>query len=328
MKMNNFYVAEYCGKLVVHSMMNKGTVKICFEKVLFSPELPCNLLSVKKLDEKGLKIVFKESKVNVFTDDKLVAFGKSSGKLYAMNFFLDSRPSANYSLGNVRSDLELWHRRFGHIGESGMKEVIKKGMIPSYKMEAIEDVTRNLCESCIQGKMSRKPFSKSTSKNSERILELVHTDLCGPVKQQTWDCKKYCMSFIDDFTRFAVVYLLKSKDEAFKIFKYYEAKATGKYGVKIATLRCDNGTEYKNQDFTVFCAEKGIHQEFTPIYTPECNGIAERLNRTLIEKCCSMLFDSGLDQKFWGEALLAAAYIRNRTPSRSIDYNIPVDCGT
>lgn len=89
--------------------------------------------------------------------------------------------------------------------------------------------------------------------------------------------------------------------------------------MKIATLRCDNGGEYRNKEFELFCKQKGIQVEWTVPYTPEQNCVSERMNRTLVEKTRAMLEDCAMDKRFWGQAVQTAAYLANRSPTTAVD---------
>lgn len=95
-----------------------------------------------------------------------------------------------------------------------------------------------------------------------------------------------------------------------------------KFGVKISRFRSDNGGEYTSKAMRSFCASKGIKMELTVPYTPEQNGICERMNRTLVEKARSMLFDSAVGREFWGEAIQTAAYLTNRSPCSVLDSSV------
>ena len=97
-------------------------------------------------------------------------------------------------------------------------------------------------------------------------------------------------------------------------------------GLKIQTLRSDNGGEYTSNEFAKFCASKGIVHQFTNPYTPEQNGVSERLNRTLIESGKSMLFHAGLPLSFWAEAVNTATYLHNRSPVSSLPDKTPYEC--
>lgn len=92
---------------------------------------------------------------------------------------------------------------------------------------------------------------------------------------------------------------------------------------KVSTLRTDNGLEYCNKQFDVFCKDKGIVRHKTCAYTPQQNGVAERMNRTIMEKVRSMLSDSGLPKTFWAEATHTAVVLINKTPSSALNFEVP-----
>lgn len=175
------------------------------------------------------------------------------------------------------------------------------------------------CEPCIAGKQTRKSFSVGEGRRSSRVLERVHTDVCGPVSPVGLNGAKYFVTFVDDWSHFTMVYIMESKNQVLEYFRQYEALVTAKFGVKISKLRCDNGGEYRSKDFERFCKKKGILVEWTVPYTPEQNGVSERMNRTLVEKTRAMLEDCGIDKRFWGQAVQTAAYLANRSPTSAVD---------
>ncbi|KAJ9562187.1 LOW QUALITY PROTEIN: hypothetical protein OSB04_007347 [Centaurea solstitialis] len=130
--------------------------------------------------------------------------------------------------------------------------------------------------------------------------------------------KRYFITFCDDFSRFLYVYLLHSKDEAFKAFKLYKAEVENQKEKRIKILRSDRGGEYFSNEFDTFCEENGIKHERTSPFTPQQNGLAECKNRTLVEMVNCMLNQSNRPTDLWGEALLTACYIHNRITSRVI----------
>jgi hypothetical protein len=133
------------------------------------------------------------------------------------------------------------------------------------------------------------------------------------------------LSFIDDNTHFTVVYLLKSKSEVSQCFKKYEAMATAHFVLKISSFRCVNGGEYILSELKEMFEEKGIQFEFTIRYTPQQNGVAERMNRTIVDKARCMLLESGLKKSFWIESVLTAVYLINQSPTAALEKSIPAE---
>lgn len=91
----------------------------------------------------------------------------------------------------------------------------------------------------------------------------------------------------------------------------------------VKILRTDNGLEFSNRVFDEFCGRKGIQRHRTCAYTPQQNGVAKRMNRTIMEKVRSMLSDSGLPKRFWAEATHTVVVLINKTPSSAINFEIP-----
>lgn len=94
-------------------------------------------------------------------------------------------------------------------------------------------------------------------------------------------------------------------------------KQTGK---KIKNIRTDNGGEYISGEFIKFCEREGIKHEYTIAYTPEQNGVAERMNRTLTEKAECFLFDADLEKQFWAEAVstMTRKHLRRHFLNKSV----------
>ncbi|XP_011688444.1 PREDICTED: uncharacterized protein LOC105450348 [Wasmannia auropunctata] len=178
-------------------------------------------------------------------------------------------------------DAQLWHRRLGHTGYKSMKTLMKisSGIdIPVSQINKMDKV----CKICMEAKQTRSKFD-TTRVKAKKPLELIHTDLCGPIDPD-WDGHKYFITLLDDYTHFTIVYLLKTKNEAIDKIKEYVNKVEAKRNAKVAKLRCDNGREFINNVMTLWCKSKGIEMDTTVPHTPQLNGKAERLNRTLMDK--------------------------------------------
>ncbi|GJR58225.1 putative ribonuclease H-like domain-containing protein [Tanacetum coccineum] len=108
------------------------------------------------------------------------------------------------------------------------------------------------------------------------------------------------------------VFCLATNDETNGILQNFIRQIENQLNHKVKIIRSDNGTEFKNMDMLEFCGNKGIKQEYSNARTPQQNGVAERMNRTLIEAARTMLADSLLPTTFWAEAVSTACYIFNR----------------
>ena len=139
---------------------------------------------------------------------------------------------------------------------------------------------------------------------------------------------EYFLTFIDNRTRYVWVYPMKHKSEVFDRFLEWKVMVENASGHKLKVLRTDNGGEFTSTKFEEFLKSKGIRHERTIPKTPEQNGVAERLNRTLVETVRSMLLDSKLPQKFWAEALSTATYLWNRSPTKAIEGMTPHEAWT
>ena len=118
---------------------------------------------------------------------------------------------------------------------------------------------------------------------------------------------------------------MRTKDQAFEYFVEWKALAEKSSGKRLKTIRSDNGGEYTSKKFEAYLKSEGIRHEYTIPKTPEQNGVAERLNRTLVESSRSMLLDANLPQRFWAEAVSTATYLRNRCPTRAVEGKTPYE---
>ncbi|KAL0313642.1 UNVERIFIED_CONTAM: Retrovirus-related Pol polyprotein from transposon TNT 1-94 [Sesamum radiatum] len=174
------------------------------------------------------------------------------------------------------------------------------------------------CSVCVESKFVRKPFKPVTQRCTE-LLELIHSDLADFKNTLSKGGKRYYISFVDDYSRYTKIYLLRNKDEATEMFLKYKCEVENQLDKKIKRLRTDRGGEYCTNFLKDFCEKNGIIHETSAPYTPQQNGIAERKNRTLKEMMNAMLLSSGMPDNMWGEAVLSACYILNRVPHKKLD---------
>ena len=145
--------------------------------------------------------------------------------------------TSQYEEGNFSSSV-LWHAIFHHFNYNSLRLLGNNGV---YGFPTIPK-QKNKCGACILGKHSKQPFQESTFKAC-RKLELIHSDLCGPMPIPSANGNKYLMTFADDYYRMCWVYLLKTKFEAFQTFKKFYAWIENQAQAHIGTFHYDNGKE-------------------------------------------------------------------------------------
>ena len=145
------------------------------------------------------------------------------------------------------------------------------------------------------------------------------------MRTQAANGAKWFVTFIDDSSRWCEVYFLKTKAGVLDAFKAYKSYAETQLGKQIKSVQSDNGGEYCNQEFDKLLENAGIERRLTVPRTPQQNGVAERMNRTLVDMARCLMLQSGLTPMFWADAVAAACYIRNRCPSSSINDKTPYE---
>lgn len=283
--------------------------KINVNKVYYVPELEVNLLSVSQIVSKGHRVVFNSNGAKIFNSQRQLI---ASASLVNNLFKLDVPASSTYAL-SAKCEMKLWHQRMAHLNYNSL---CKLGTISN--AFNISSEKRNIaCDICTLGKSHRLPFPKSDTA-TEHCLQLVHSDLVGPMEVNSLAGSRYLLTFLDDFSHKTFVYFLKSKDQVNDYFKIFKSLVENQSDNKIKILRTDNGGEYCNKKLSEFLKSSGIvHQTSCP-YSPQQNGKAERLNRTLLDRARCLLIESGLPTVFWAEAVNCAAYLLNRSPCKSV----------
>ena len=152
-------------------------------------------------------------------------------------------------------------------------------------------------------------------------MELVHTDICY-VDVKSHAGAQYFVTFIDDYNRKLWAYVLKTKDQVLSVFKEAQVQTERESGQKLKAVQTDNGGEYRGL-FQEYCRAQGIRLEYTVPKTPELNGIAERMNQTIMERVRCMLAHAKLPKNYWPEALKTVVYVTNRSPSVPVGGDVP-----
>ena len=238
------------GDVKVITRLNRRVKRVSIlHDVLYVPDLTTSLFSVRAATEKGIIVQFGHTRCWLKDKDGRVrAMGTlSDDKL----FHLDCEYSDSHK---ATVAAEIWHRRLAHVNEATLKNLSRNNVVTGTQIP-----TQNIpfCESCVEGKMSRLPFSSTGEIKSTRKLELVHTDVCT-MDSESLGGNKYFVTFIDDYTRCCAVYFLKNKSEVMDRFIEFESQTTNHSGESIGTLRSDRGREYMSTAFKDYLKPKGI----------------------------------------------------------------------
>lgn len=181
------------------------------------------------------------------------------------------------------------------------------------------------CDACALGKLHTDKFPVNTDRRRRDILEIVHTNLCGPMHIRSLGGSYYILLFIDECTIFTWVYFLRNKSQTLKYFKEFRSMVEKHTGKSMRILPSDQGGEYKKSCVLKYCKDNGIQQQFTVLHTPQQNGVVERKNRTLVECARSMLKGKNLSNGFWAEAIHTRVYLKNSIPSRILYFKTPFE---
>ena len=213
----------------------------------------------------------------------------------------------------TKQKTDLWHRRLGNLGYDNLH--LNKDMVEGLGISAadIKAQQNSLCEPCVMSKQHRLPFPDSERKSS-RAVELIHMDVCGPLQEPSHAGAVYLATFLDDYSKLSVVRAVALKSDIATTVKEVLLMLETQAGQQLKLVRTDRGSEYLNAPLMDFFKSKGIIHETTAPYTPQQNGAAERLNRTLMERVRAMLHGAQLDVDMWAEAAVTANFIRNRSP--------------
>ena len=301
----------------VYNVQADTDVTFKLQNCIYYPQLIAKFSSAGKLNDHGMDIWLKASgECQILENGKIMATGQKRNGLYELN--LQTKSVDNRTLAAIKGNpttLMEWHRRLGHLNYTDLMRLADK--IDLKKCDEPFE-----CKVCLLAKMTRRPFKKSKIKTTAP-LQIVHTDLSGIIRAPAVGNVKYFLTFIDDYSRFVTVYLLKSKDEVFEKFTEYKALVENQLDRKIKKLRSDNGTEYKNHRFDQLMKESGIDHHTTQTDTSQQNGVSERMNRTIANGARNVLLDSNIPDRFWPYAVIYTVQVRNKSPSAPINFKTP-----
>ncbi|GKD38607.1 retrovirus-related pol polyprotein from transposon TNT 1-94 [Tanacetum coccineum] len=199
----------------------------------------------------------------------------------------------------------LWHRRLSHLNFNTINLLSKKDIVNGLpKLKYVKD---QLCSSCELGKAKVSTFKTKTVPSSNGRLHFLHMDLCGPMRIESINGKKYILAIVDDYSRYTWTHFLRSKDETPKVLKDFLNMIQRNLQALVITVRTDRGTLFLNKTLYAYFKEEGIEHKTSIPRTPEQNGVVERQNRTLVEAARTMLLASKLPLFFWAKTIATAS---------------------
>ncbi|GKD19403.1 retrovirus-related pol polyprotein from transposon TNT 1-94, partial [Tanacetum coccineum] len=205
----------------------------------------------------------------------------------------------------------LWHRRLNHLNFGTINDLARKDLVrglPRLKFEK-----GHLCSACQLGKSKKYSHKPKTENTNMEVLHTLHMNLCGPMRVQSINRKKYILVIVDDYSRFTWVKFLRSNDETPEFVINFLKQIQVGLNKTVRYIRTDNGTEFVNQVMSKYYEGVGIfHQKSIP-RTPQQNGVVERQNRTLVEAARTMMIFSKSLMFLWVAAVATACYTHNRS---------------
>ncbi|GKB87225.1 retrotransposon protein, putative, ty1-copia subclass [Tanacetum coccineum] len=200
-----------------YELMLKSGVRINLNNCCYSSEMTRNIISFHALFKDGYQFSFdnENGDILVYSNGCFMFKASPCKGIYETVKCISNNGNVILNVGssNELDKSKLWHSRLGHVNKKRIAQLQKDGVLESFDFKS-DDV----CESCLLGKMTKSPFT-GTCERGEGLLDLVHTDVCGPFRSATKDGKRYYVTFTDDFSRYGYVYLIKHKSDTFEVFK-------------------------------------------------------------------------------------------------------------
>ncbi|PPR04698.1 LOW QUALITY PROTEIN: hypothetical protein CVT26_015022 [Gymnopilus dilepis] len=310
--------------MVVRTIITAGKRVTLTLNSIHTPDLVANLVSIGRFDKAGFTVTFGSGKVEFRDPDgDVILNGRGSNGIYLLDMGDDtvSSQGGTASLAfSARSQekpvpIETWHRRFGHVGVSAIKQAYTKNLLDGLQITG--DVDEKVsCEDCILGKQVAGPYDEEFEKETE-ALERVHMDIWVCTRIPSLGGAKYMLLFADGGSSHLDPYYLtnKSAEATLEAFKEYRARSEKQTGKKLRTLRSDMDPAFMSEEWQTYLRENGIKHKTGAAYSHASNGMAERAIRTVIEGTRAMLVDSGLPWNLWAEASKTFCDVRNLLPS-------------
>ena len=219
------------GKGDVYLAVYDGTekVNVMLKEVPYGAKIQNKLLSSPSMTEKGATAEFKSQSCKISIHGKTYSIGHKHGKLYKLNSVPEDQTCCLGTADSKADSLSLQHLRYGHLGYDNVKLLNRKDMVGGMKISSTEEVDRYSCEGCAMGKQHCQPFPKKSQHKSSKPWELIHSDMCGPMSVPSVGGSRFFVTYIDDFSRYTYVYIIKHMSEVLEKFQEFVKHVMIKY---------------------------------------------------------------------------------------------------
>ncbi|GKB39198.1 retrovirus-related pol polyprotein from transposon TNT 1-94 [Tanacetum coccineum] len=267
-----------------------------------------NLFSVGQFCYGDLEVAFHSNNCfihNLEGEDLLT--GSYESNLYTISIFEMAASSPVRLMFKATSTKSwLWHRRLSHLNFGTINQLTKHELVD--ELSRFKYDKDHLCSACEQGKSKKATFPSKLVPSKNSKLKLLHMDLCGPMRAETVNGKRYILVIVDDYSRSTWVFFLRTKDETPEIIMKFITQIQRNIKDQVLKIRSDNGTEFKNATLKSYYEKLGIVHHTSIAQTPQQNGVVEHRNRTLVEAARTMLIFSKLPEFLWAKAISTACF--------------------
>ena len=306
-----------------------GKVKhLLLKNVGYAPNCRTNLISLPKAQRKGAEIVFVGSGTKLVAkyNDEVIMTGDSKAtgiaELSGMVPDINGLQYVVFYNAGENDCMKLAHRRTCHTSVATLKRMHDTNVVDGLDAVMSTKNVDEVCEACVEGKAASTP-QRRREKSTKKPLELMHTDLCGPISPSGTNGERYMQLLVDDYSGAIFVSTMTNKDGAGHATKSMVLHAQKLAKTKVGTIRPDNAKELKLGNVKKLLDENETLIDEIPPYSPLINGRVERQNRTILEKARTILAELNMMctcdeyKKLWPEAVQCVVYVYNRTLTKS-----------
>nr|GFA24955.1 retrovirus-related Pol polyprotein from transposon TNT 1-94 [Tanacetum cinerariifolium] len=246
-------------------------------RVYYVEGLGHNLFSVGQFYDSDLEVKFKKHSCYVRdTDGVDLIKGSHGSNLYTIlvEYMMKSSPICLLSKASKNKSW-LWHRRLNHLNFGTINDLARKDLVRG--LPRLKFGKDHLCSACQLGKSKKHTHKPKAENTNLEVLNTLHMDLCGPIRMQTINGKKYILVVVDDYSRFTWVKFLRSKDETPEVVIKFITQIQDGLNKTVRYIRIDNGTKFVNHTMTEYYERIGIFHQKTVPRTPQQNEVVERV---------------------------------------------------